>query len=60
MGEELLPVLGASLGSGAACWAVMRVEIRFLWRDLRALTKKVDNLERERVRWLLERRQTER
>lgn len=40
--------LGALLGTaagGAAAWAAIRVEIRFLWRDMRELKKTVKVLQ---------------
>ncbi len=46
----LLTVIGATVGA----YAAIRVEVRFLWRDLDRLTNRVEDLERftgHRRRW---------
>lgn len=55
---DLLTFGCTTAGSGAASWAVFKVELRFLWRDVNELKKKVENL--EAIKWHLEKKQTAR
>lgn len=45
MSAETLQIIITAACTGASTWAVMRLEIKFLWRDLERLEKRVQTLE---------------
>lgn len=45
MSEQVLQTLLGTAFGGVATWAAIKVEIRFLWRDVRELKAKVEILQ---------------
>lgn len=45
MSDQVLQTLLGTAFGGVATWAAIKVEIRFLWRDVRDLKAKVEKLQ---------------
>lgn len=45
MSADTLQVILTAVCTGASTWAVMRLEIKFLWRDLARLEQRIEKLE---------------
>jgi hypothetical protein len=48
LGHPLIVAMVTGAGAGLVTWGALRTEIKFLWRDVTKLEKRLERMERRR------------